>query len=161
MDKLAFTALASIDNESNKRAQITNSLANVSTIGFKDSFSLAEQSIQIKGDKDTSTGIRYKYGRNLNLPEKSGLRITDPGNYLLPDHGINIDYIIANNFLPKSDETWKRKPYKRSDLEDLATIKVNMSEQEIEKRIRATYYTGKPAPFIELHGHRFEYNPDR
>ena len=50
MDKLAFTALASIDNESNVRAQITNSLANVSTIGFKDSFSLAEQSIQIKGE---------------------------------------------------------------------------------------------------------------
>ena len=72
-----------------------------------------------------------------------------------------IDYIVANNFLPKSDETWKRKPCKRSDLEDLATIKVNMSEQEIEKRIRATFYTGKPAPFIELAGYKFEYNPKR
>ena len=36
-----------------------------------------------------------------------------------------------------------------------------LSKQEIEKRIRATYYFGKPAPFIELFGHRFEYNPDR
>ena len=50
MDKLAFTALASINNQANMRAQITNSLANVSTIGFKDTFSLAEQSTQIKGE---------------------------------------------------------------------------------------------------------------
>ena len=72
-----------------------------------------------------------------------------------------INYIMANDSLPHSAETWKRKPYKRSDLEDLATIKVNMSEQEIEKRIRATYYTGKPAPFIELGRYKFEYNPER
>ena len=51
--------------------------------------------VQIKGDKETSTGIRYKYGRNLNLPAKAGLRITDPKRYLLPDHGMNTDYIIA------------------------------------------------------------------
>lgn len=50
MDKLAFTALASINNQANVRTQITNSLANVSTVGFKDTFSLAEQSNQIKGE---------------------------------------------------------------------------------------------------------------
>ena len=72
-----------------------------------------------------------------------------------------INYVVANNCLPKSDETWKRKAYKRSELENLATIKTNMSEQEIEKRIRATYYSGKPAPFIELYSHKFEYNPER
>ena len=72
-----------------------------------------------------------------------------------------ISYVVANDSLPYSDETWKRKPYKRSELENLATIKTSMSKQEIDKRIRATYYPGKPAPFIELHGQRFEYNPDR
>ena len=41
MDKLAFTALASINNQANMHVlQITNSLANVSTVGFKDTFSL-------------------------------------------------------------------------------------------------------------------------
>ena len=49
MDKLAFTALASINQQSKMRTQITNSLANVSTIGFKETFSLAEQPHQIKG----------------------------------------------------------------------------------------------------------------
>ena len=58
---------------------------------------LVDKSIQIKGDKDTSTGIRYKYGRNLNLPEKAGIRITNPKDYLLPDHGINTNYIIAKS----------------------------------------------------------------
>ena len=72
-----------------------------------------------------------------------------------------IDYVVTNDFLPKCDETWKRKPYMRSELENLATISKNMSKQEIDKRIRATYYPGKPAPFIDIHGHRFEYNPDR
>tara|TARA_Y100000588_G_scaffold383854_1_gene474013 strand:- start:6 stop:1565 length:1560 start_codon:yes stop_codon:yes gene_type:complete len=51
--------------------------------------------IQIKGDRETSTGVRYKYGRNLNLPSKAGMRITNPIDYQLPDHGINTNYIIA------------------------------------------------------------------
>ena len=55
------------------------------------------KAVQIKGDKETSTGIRYKYGRNLNLPEKAGIRIAEPCSYLLPDHGMNTDYIIAKS----------------------------------------------------------------
>ncbi len=72
-----------------------------------------------------------------------------------------INYLEKNNSLPQSDEIWKRKPYKRSELEDLATIKPDMSEEEIKKRIRATYFQGKPAPFVKLFNHKFEFNPDR
>ena len=72
-----------------------------------------------------------------------------------------ISFIFANNSLPSSDETWKRKPYRRSELEDLATINPTMSKDEIDLRIRSTYYPGKPAPFIKLCGHKFEYNPNR
>jgi len=53
------------------------------------------KAVQIKGDKETSTGLRFKYGRNLNLPQKAGLRITNPARYFLPDHGMNTNYIIA------------------------------------------------------------------
>ena len=35
MDRLAFTSLAAVNNQSEIRAQITNNLANVSTIGLK------------------------------------------------------------------------------------------------------------------------------
>ena len=54
-----------------------------------------------------------------------------------------------------------RKPYKRKELESLATIDKDMSKEEIIKIIQSTYYPGQPAPFIELHGYKFEYNPDR
>jgi len=72
-----------------------------------------------------------------------------------------IKHVITNNSLPKCDEKWTKAAYKRSELEQLATIDLNMDKAEIDKRIRATYYQGKPAPFIELGGYRFEYNPDR
>ena len=70
-------------------------------------------------------------------------------------------HFITNNSLPECDEGWAKNPYKRSDLEQLATIDSNMNKTEIDKRIRATYSQGKPAPFVELGGYRFEYNPDR
>lgn len=72
-----------------------------------------------------------------------------------------IDYIIRYNSLPHCDEMWTRKPYNRHELEDLATISPSMSSAEITLRIRSTYYPGKPGPFIEINGNRFEYNPDR
>lgn len=72
-----------------------------------------------------------------------------------------ISYIFKNDELPESLEMWKRKPYKRTELEKLATIEKHFDQIEIEKRIRATYYKGKPSPFIEIFGYKFEYNPDR
>ena len=72
-----------------------------------------------------------------------------------------MDHIINCDYLPNCSETWKRIPFKRSELEELATIKPDMTEEEINNKIRATYYPGKPAPYIEVHGHKFEYNPDR
>ena len=72
-----------------------------------------------------------------------------------------LEFIRINDSLPISVEKWQRKPYKRNELEKLATIDSNMNKTEIDKRIRATYYPGKPAPFTVLGGYRFEYNPDR
>jgi len=72
-----------------------------------------------------------------------------------------INYIETKNSLPKSNEIWKRKAFTRGELEDLATIRISMSKQEIDRRIRATYYPGKPSPFFVLCGHKFEYNPKR
>ena len=72
-----------------------------------------------------------------------------------------LEYIVLHNRLPICEESWKRKPFKRKELEQLATINLSMEKDEINERIRAAYYPGKPAPFIEIYGHRFEYNPDR
>tara|TARA_S200000501_G_scaffold376862_1_gene433150 strand:+ start:2794 stop:3453 length:660 start_codon:yes stop_codon:yes gene_type:complete len=72
-----------------------------------------------------------------------------------------VNHISNRDSLPISKERWLRKPFKRTDLEKLATIDFKMSKSEIDKRIRATYLPGKPAPFIKLNKHKFEYNPDR
>ena len=72
-----------------------------------------------------------------------------------------ISYIIEKDQLPICEEKWTRKPYKRKELESLSRIHLKMSNKQIDKRIRATYYPGKPAPFIILNGHKFEYNPNR
>ncbi len=72
-----------------------------------------------------------------------------------------VDFISCNNSLPTCLEDWKRKPTTRKELENLATIKSVMTHEEIAKIIRATYYPDKPAPFIDIGGYRFEYNPKR
>ena len=53
--------------------------------------------VQIKGDRDTSTGIRYKYGKNIKMPDKTGLTIPDPERFFLPKHDINTNYLIAKS----------------------------------------------------------------
>jgi methionyl-tRNA formyltransferase len=48
--------------------------------------------------------------------------------------------ILQGKPLPVSDEKWTRKPYTRKELNELCEIKPGMSEEEIEKRIKATTY---------------------
>ena len=50
---------------------------------------------KVIGDRDTSTALRYKYGRNLKCDERHALFIKDPEPYGLPSQGINTNYIIA------------------------------------------------------------------
>ena len=49
MDKLAFVALASVKEQAKVRASITNSMANASTVGFKESFEAATSAVKITG----------------------------------------------------------------------------------------------------------------
>ena len=81
--------------------------------------------------------------------------------YMLKNFYYVLDNIFKNKRIPQSSEKWKRQPYKRSDLEELAEVKCDMDKKKVSKIIRATYLPGKPAPFIKLNGHKFEYNPDR
>jgi len=73
-------------------------------------------------------------------------------------------YEVVNDFYESGklnfiNETWKRKPFTRKQLDELSEIHFNMSDEEINKRIRATYYPGMPYPFIEINNNKFVYNP--
>ena len=50
---------------------------------------------KVIGDRNTSTALRYKYGRNLKCDERHALLIRDPEAYGLPRDGHNSNYIIA------------------------------------------------------------------
>jgi methionyl-tRNA formyltransferase len=56
-----------------------------------------------------------------------------------------VDVILAGGELSRSAETWKRKPYTRSDFNGLLRLTRDMSPEEVRRRVRATTYPGHPA----------------
>ncbi|MCF6365968.1 MAG: PglZ domain-containing protein [Bacteroidales bacterium] len=54
--------------------------------------------IKVVGDKNTTTNLRYKHGRNLAYKKKQVFEITDPEKAGLPVSNISSSYIFAYNF---------------------------------------------------------------
>lgn len=50
---------------------------------------------KVLADKETSTNLRFKFGRNMKVDEKHALFIKEPGEYKLPKRKITTNYIIA------------------------------------------------------------------
>lgn len=53
--------------------------------------------VKVIGDKNTSTNLRYKNGRNLNYKAKEVFEIRDPQKVHLPKSNISTSYIFATN----------------------------------------------------------------
>ena len=73
--------------------------------------------MKTKADKTTSTGIRYKHGRNLNINPKHGLKINNPSEYFLPSSTKSTCYIIAKDdvfFLYSNNYNKFMKKFKHS-----------------------------------------------
>jgi len=51
----------------------------------------------VKADNMASKGVRYKYGRNLNVDKKRAFKIKNPKDYKLPTFDVNTEYIIAKD----------------------------------------------------------------
>jgi methionyl-tRNA formyltransferase len=66
-----------------------------------------------------------------------------------------VGLMIKGKELPASAERWTRKPFTRKELNRLGRITLEMSKEEIEKRINATTF-GVWKPAIELQGFIFE-----
>ncbi len=47
------------------------------------------------GDRDTSTCLRFKFGRNVKADARSAMIIKDPEAYKLPVNGVSTNFIIA------------------------------------------------------------------
>jgi len=50
---------------------------------------------KVIGDRETSTSLRYKHGRNLKVDGTDAIFVKDPETYGLPRVGINENYIFA------------------------------------------------------------------
>lgn len=47
------------------------------------------------GDRETSTNLRYKYGRNVKVDEKHAVYVKNPADFKLPKRGAAIEYVLA------------------------------------------------------------------
>ena len=67
----------------------------------------------VAADKNSSTGIRYKYGRNINVSNKSAIDARDLKSYRLPKIGHQTNYLFAKEdffFLyPNDQNKYKEK----------------------------------------------------
>jgi len=50
---------------------------------------------KVIGDRETSTNLRYKFGKNLKCDGKHAIFVKNPKEFRLPTRGINVNYIIA------------------------------------------------------------------
>ncbi|MBN2564101.1 MAG: response regulator [Candidatus Eisenbacteria bacterium] len=56
---------------------------------------LGRRAALIRGNRDTSTNLRYKFGSNLGFDERETFLIKDPADYRLPSDGASKQYAIA------------------------------------------------------------------
>jgi CheY-like chemotaxis protein len=50
---------------------------------------------KVLGDREASTNLRYKFGRNVKCDEKSAIMVRNPLDFKLPRRGVAVNYIIA------------------------------------------------------------------
>jgi len=101
---------------------------------------------------DSGSIIKIRTFPLANNETVASLKKKSMKNLLLLFYEI-VDMINDEKKLPASNQKWKRKPYTRKELQSLCRITLDMSEKEIVKRIRATYYpNGLDYPYLETSG---------
>ena len=61
-----------------------------------------------------------------------------------------IDLILHGKTMPVSTEKWTRKPYTRLELNNLAKLSLNMSQEEIKKRLKALEFPGAQGAYLPV-----------
>jgi len=50
---------------------------------------------KIIGDREASTNLRYKFGRNLKIDERQAVFVKNPADYMLPRSSVTTNYVLA------------------------------------------------------------------
>ncbi len=105
-----------------------------------------------KVDSGPIIKVRYFEMKNetvMSLQEKSMVELF----YLYKEI---IDKLAQGYELPITARKWKKDAYTRKDLQKLCKLDFSMKKQEIEKRIKATYYPGAiDLPYFDIDTFRF------
>ena len=51
---------------------------------------------KVIGDREASTNLRYKFGRNLRVDERQAVFVKNPRDYKLPRASVTTTYVLAN-----------------------------------------------------------------
>lgn len=97
-DEAAFRSLTRTWFEHSALIQILKAAAktDVTVVLTSDHGSIrAMRGATVHADKQTSTNVRYKYGRGIRADAKQAFEIKDPKKYGLPVNGINTNFLIA------------------------------------------------------------------
>ncbi len=54
-----------------------------------------ERSTMVRGDRTTSTNVRYKYGKNLRCDDSAVVKVEDPAKWGLPTFGLGTNFLFA------------------------------------------------------------------
>lgn len=55
----------------------------------------ARKASKVVGDREASSNLRYKFGRNLNVDPKHAIKVKDPLKWGIHSKGVNIDLLLA------------------------------------------------------------------
>lgn len=80
-----LSTLKSISSLQNSRVVITTDHGSIRAL----------RGAKVLGDREASSNLRFKYGRNLKVDEKHAIYIKNAVDYKLPKRGVTINYIIA------------------------------------------------------------------
>lgn len=70
-----------------------------------------------------------------------------------------LDVMLMDGFGWPADKDWEREPFTRRQLNELGRITADMSNDEVERRVRAMRFPDKPGVFYEQAGYRFDLSP--
>lgn len=70
-----------------------------------------------------------------------------------------VDCLLRDQPLPSTTERWVRRPFRRSELNELCRLTSDMSQEEIQRRIRATTFPGHPGASFDAVPHAVETTP--
>jgi CheY-like chemotaxis protein len=107
MHSSLYGMLKSISKISNAKVIITTDHGSVRCM----------KGVKVLGDKETSTSLRYKFGKNVKTESKMAMQIKNPEDIRLPKEGITVNNIIAKEdsyFVYPTDYHYYLNKYKDS-----------------------------------------------